>query len=90
MTPQEKHDRSLFKSIGDETTLEDYLPQLVAIEKAADEKWTLAYAALKEAQDNLEKAVAEWNEAMTDRTQLQWILGRNKLTAENTKKWSKA
>ena len=90
MTYQEKHDRSLFKNLGDETTLEEYLPQLIAIEKIADEKWTDAYAAFKEAQDNLEKAVTEWNEAMTDRSQLQWILNRNKMTAEHTKKWSKA
>ena len=90
MTPQEKHDRSLFKNIGDKKTLEAYLPHLVAIEKAANEKSFAAHAALRQAQEDCEKAAAEWNEAMTDRTQLKWILDRNKLTAEHTKKWSKA
>jgi hypothetical protein len=90
MTPQEKHDRSLFKNIGDETTLEDYLPQLVAIEKAANEKWFAAAAALRQAQEDCEKARAEWDVAMTERIQLKWILDRNKFTAEHTKKWSKA
>lgn len=90
MTPQEKHDRSLFKHIGDETTLEEYLPQLVAIEKAANEKSFAAASALRQAQEDCEKAWAEWDVAMTERTQLKWILDRNKLTAEHTKKWSKA
>ena len=90
MTVQEQFDRSIFRNLGDKTTLEEYLPQLIAIEKAAKDKSYSASAALKEAQEYDRKATEEWDKAVTERIQLGWILDRNRLMAEHTKRWSKA
>jgi hypothetical protein len=87
MTYQEKHDRSFFPNIGDETTLEEYLPQLVVIAKAADEKSFQAHANLRKAQADYVKAREERDKAASESIHLEFILNRNRLMAEHEKRW---
>ena len=89
MTFQEKYDRSFFPNIGD-ATLEEYLPQLVVIAKAADEKSFQAHAHLRKAQADCVKATEERDKAASESIHLEFILNRNRLMAEHTKRWSKA
>jgi len=86
MTLQEKYDRSFFPNIGD-ATLEEYLPQLVAIAKAANEKSFEAHANLRKAQEDCIKAIQEREKADSERTYLQFILERNRINEELSKRW---
>ncbi len=89
MTFQEKYDRSFFPNIGD-ATLEEHLPQLVAIAKAANERSFEAHANLRKAQADCVKATQEREKADSERTHLKFILDRNRINDELSKKWSKA